>query len=287
MLDNIETEWYIDTQQNYIVPTDLFRYCAPNPLLYGIFNNITWLQRILTEDPSTGRKSIKTTNNIEGLRGRLPVKLFESLTDTESLQSVFADSHFYPFYGLRGTNVNSLQRGVMYPIDLFKYNTQLSSVKEIFAGTNIPVGIDVNQDLFKNNTRLRDVSYAWFNVGFDERPYNTDSINVSKYPQVDFDNIFISNIRITNAAYLFAVASITNVDKGLRLINDGLLRNALNIENISSMFYYNQRMSGNVPTFNSSIYSALNTYEGYLQGTNRGNITNSDLLEPRLIPSNW
>lgn len=285
--DNLDTEWYIDTNQNYMIPTDLFRYCAKDPDLTQTLKGLSWYNRFVETNQSTGDKYVRVGNTIEGLRGRLPVKLFESLTDTEQLRGVFSDVLFDPFYGLRGKNVLELQRGLMYPVDLFKYNTQLTNVKEFFSGTKVPVGVDVNPDLFKTNPRLRDISYLWFNCEFDTRPYDTSSFNVAKYSQFDFEKLFSSNIRITNAAYLFAIASVTDTNKGLKIIDDSLLKTALNIENITAMFYYNQHLSGSVPTFNSSIYTALNSYEGYLQGVNRGGITNSNLLEPRLIPSNW
>ena len=50
------------------------------------------------------------------------------------------------------------------------------------------------------------------------------------------------------------------------------------------MFYYNTRISGSVPLFQTSIYTALNAVTGYLNGVNKYSILNVDLLEPKLIP---
>ena len=104
------------------------------------------------------------------------------------------------------------------------------------------------------------------------------------YPQIDFINIFRANIRITNASNLFAVTDIISGNKGLQMITADLLRNAVNINDISGMFYYNILMTGAVPLFSSNIYTALNGVSGYLTGVNKGNITNANELERRLIP---
>jgi hypothetical protein len=74
------------------------------------------------------------------------------------LNAVFENTYFDPFYGLRGTNANSLTRGLMYPPDLFKKNTELNIITNMFAGTTIHVGVDINSDLFVNNSKLRNVS---------------------------------------------------------------------------------------------------------------------------------
>jgi len=71
---------------------------------------------------------------------------------------VFRNTYFDPFYGLRGTSTNSLIRGLMYPIDLFKNNIELVNISDMFADTNIPIGVDINSDLFINNTKLRNIS---------------------------------------------------------------------------------------------------------------------------------
>jgi hypothetical protein len=98
------------------------------------------------------------TDNIQGLRGRIPVRLLTSLVDNTDLLSVFRNTYFDPFYGLRGTSTNSLIRGLMYPVDLFKNNVELTNISDMFSDTNIPIGVDINSDLFINNTKLRNIS---------------------------------------------------------------------------------------------------------------------------------
>lgn len=46
----------------------------------------------------------------------------------------------------------------MYPPDLFKYNVALTNINGMFSLTTIPVGIDVNTNLFNNLGELRNVS---------------------------------------------------------------------------------------------------------------------------------
>lgn len=46
-------------------------------------------------------------------------------------------------------------------------------------------------------------------------------------------------------------------------------------------------MVGNVPLFNSLAYPVLNSVTGYLTECIESQITNSDQLEPRLVPASW
>ena len=40
----------------------------------------------------------------------------------------------------------------MYPPDLFKFNTELTDIPNMFYNTVIPVGVDINSDLFSTLT---------------------------------------------------------------------------------------------------------------------------------------
>lgn len=289
ILDNNATDWYVQTNQNYMIPTDLFRYCHKDCTLSNVLSSLSWYERIVIVDQATGKGKVEFTNNIQGLRGRIPVKLFQSLVDNPEFIGVFKDSKFDPFYGLRGTNTNNLIRGLMYPPDLLKYNVELTSVLNLFENTNIPVGVDINSDLFKRNLKLRNISGCWADCTFNKKPYNTESLpsNPTYYPQIDFSNIFKSNIRIVNASNLFAVYDTRSGTKGLQMISSELLQTALLMNNISGMFYHSSLLTGAVPLFQSSIYTALNAVSGYLSGVQRSNITNASSLEPRLIPVEW
>ena len=126
------------------------------------------------------------------------------------------------------------------------------------------------------------------NCRFDKRAYNADGTSET-YSQFDFANMFKNNTRITNASNLFAVTGLTNETKpyGLLIITSDLLKTCYNINNISNMFYYCINLQGSVPTFSSASYPVLNVVSGYLSGVQKGNITNADQLESRLVPSEW
>lgn len=280
------TEWYIDTQQNYAIPTDLFRYCHEECTLNEVLNSLTWYKRVFFKDDSTDRITVAMdTSIIEGLTGRMPAKLFDSLTTSESFIGVFNNTNFDPYYGLRGTPSNKIERGLMYPIGMFKWNISLKGVSELFSNTVIPVGVDINPDLFSTNTDLRNISRMWADTTFDSRDY-AKGIE-TKYPQIDFSSIFANNARITDASGLFAVSDSTDQTKGIILIEDTLLRPSRLINNISRMFANNRRLTGSVPLFNSNYYTVINAYEGYLTGVSKGQVTNQSQLDERLRPIEW
>ena len=68
---------------------------------------------------------------------------------------VFKNMRFDAFVGLQGT---TFTRGIMYPPDLFKHNVALTDIMGMFIGTRIPVGVDINTDLFATLVELRNVS---------------------------------------------------------------------------------------------------------------------------------
>ena len=280
---------YMETRQNYMIPTDLFRYCNKSCTLIDVLPSLTWQRQILVENEQTGEYRIEFVYDddgypiYDGLRGRIPMRLFESLIDTPKISEVFKNTKFDAFVGLQGT---TFTRGIAYPPDLFKYNVALLEIPAVFMGTEIPTGVDINIDLFANLPELRNISNLWADCTFSNRPYTAESFTDEQliYPQIDFQNIFNNNTKITNASGLFASYSLA---KGLFIIEDTLLNRAFNLNNISSMFYYNINMKGNVPEFPATSYPILNTVSGYLSGCLEQNITNASSLETRLIPLEW
>ena len=280
---------YVDSNQNYMIPTDLFRYCNKACTLINTLQGLTWQKQILVLNDETGDYSVQIAEDesgnkiYEGLKGRIPVRLFESLTETTKMTDVFRNTRFDAFVGLQGT---TFTRGIMYPPDLFKYNVALTDITGMFMGTRIPVGVDVNTDLFATLVELRVVSNVWSDCIFDNRPYNAESFTPDQliYSQMNFANLFDTNTKLTNASGLFAVYT---TGRGLYIIESTLLNKAFNLNNISNMFYYNANMKGAVPTFTAATYPVLNNVSGYLTGCIEGNITNSATLETRLIPSDW
>ena len=274
---------YIDSRQNYMIPTDLFRYCSKDCTLSGVLDGLTWKENVIETNSSTGDKSVVKGTKIEGLQGRIPAKLFDSLTDTQVMESVFKDTNFDAYVGLQGT---TFTRGIMYPPGMFKYCKALTTLKDVFMTTTIPVGVDINADMFESNTLLTVISGCWSNCKFDNRAYNAQG-TAEVYPQFDFVNTFKNNNRISDASNLFAVLDVDGGDRGLLLISEGLLGNCYNINSINNMFYYCTKMKGSVPLFPSPSYPVLNVVSGYLTGVKKANITNADQLESRLVPAEW
>ena len=284
-----ETGFSVESHQNYMIPTDLFRYCDSSCTLLGVLEYLTWYKNKTEFVEETNTYKVSATTNVEGLSGRIPVRLFRHLSDSTKFDSVFKNTKFDAFYGLRKEGTE-LIRGLMYPPDLFDYNTSLTDLISAFYNTKIPVGVDINSDLFAWLGLLKNITSLWSNCIFDKRPYNSDSLpgDAIYYPQINFSDIFAKNTKISNASGLFAVTDITSgVIKGLLMIESSLLQTAINITNISNMLYYSSAMTGNVPTFNSTTYRYIGAYSGYLSGVLESNIVNRDDIETRLRPSDW
>ena len=290
LLDHLERDWTVDGYQNYAIPTDLFRYCHADATLENVLNSLSWKRREIEWDLAENKGKVVINDTIlDGLVGRIPVRLFENLVDTKKLNGVFMNTNFGVFQGLIGTDANQLVRGIMYPIDLFKFNTSLEDIPNMFNGTYIPVGVDINSDLFAYNGRLRNISGLWANTEFDNRRYGVEQLYPEdlKESQINFTELFKASTRITNASNLFAVTDTNLKNKGLKIIESTLLETARNINDISGMFYYNTALIGEVPKFESAFYTALNAVSGYLTNVPETNISNSLELEPRLIPQGW
>ena len=271
--------------QHYMIPTDLFRYCSDNCNLSGILSNLTWNQNVVEFDTASSSYIIKQTDKIEGMTGRIPMKLLSSLPNKTSFKELFRYSNFEPFIGYNGL---TKKRGVMYPKDLFELNTALKDVTSCFEGTIIPVGVDINSGLFTNNVNLEKIDAAWSNCGFDNRDYNGIGVG-TKNSQFDFVNIFINKNKIKSAAGLFQVTITDPLKKGLLIITSDLLKTSYNINTIERMFLNCSSLTGAVPTFSSATYQLLldSGVTNYLKGVTKTKITNADALETRLKPEEW
>ena len=56
IIDHEITRWYIKTSQNYMIPTDLFRYCHKNATLNSVLNSLTWYENIIEESQTEAKK---------------------------------------------------------------------------------------------------------------------------------------------------------------------------------------------------------------------------------------
>jgi hypothetical protein len=275
---------YKETFQNYLVPTDIFRYCSSDCDLSDILSDLSWNKKVLgtSED---GYDIIETKEEKEGCIGRLPMRLFEFLTNNTSLKNTLKNVNYEPFVGLIST-LKKTERGIMYPPDLFKYNVELTDVSSCLSETEIPAGVDINPDLFVNNLKLKNISSLWQDCNWDGRMLNNSSYtNFYEYPQITW-SMFDKNDKLSDCSSLF---SKTNQEKGigLRVINSTLFANNPQIANISNMFYGNLNMKGSVPLFKKSSYPFRNSVDGYIKNTTKAFIENFSELEQELIPEEW
>ena len=286
-IQQYENGWSELGYQNYMIPTDYFRYCSPSCTLENSMQGFNYTKNKKEFDPDLGANVIKTTTEIDGMVGRIPCKLFEALKTSTDLVGVFRDTNFCAFVNLQGDN-GVFTRGIKYPPDLFKYNTALTNISYMFYNTIIEVGVDINTDLFKNNSALYNVSAVWSNCLFDQRQFKSDQTVQLGYPQFNFLNIFQYNTKIVTASGLFAVTKYqADSGRGLLLIESTIFSNSLKMQNISNMFYQCSLMTGAVPLFGTTSYTVLNTVSGYLDGCIQSNISNSEDLANNLKPSTW
>ncbi len=289
---NVTPKIHIPTLQNYMIPADLFRYCSSEAKLSNVLNDLSWFERVLIGNDSDQIKKVVMTNNTQGLKGRIPMRLFESLVNNKVFDSVFRNTNFNAFYGMRWDLVDGVQvmkRGKVYPIDLLKHNTSLEEIPYLFAGTEITIGVDINKDIFSNNFALAKVVGVWSDVRFNDRPYAAESFGPNDIfqSQIDFYTLFLNNRDLSDASNLFAVFNSDNSDRGLRIIRTDLLSGNRSLNSISNMFSRNALLKGNVPLFKASLYPILNSFSGYLSGVTESNILNRNQLDIRLKPTGW
>ena len=286
-IQQYDNGWTEMGYQNYMIPTDYFRYCSPSCTLEDSMQDFNYTKNTKGFNSDLGADVILPTTEIDGMVGRIPCKLFEALKSNTALVGVFKNTNFCAFVNMQGDN-GVFTRGIKYPPDLFKYNTALTNISYMFYKTIIEVGVDINTDLFKNNTALTNVSGVWSNCLFDQRKFKSDQTVQLGYPQFNFLNIFQYNTKIVTASGLFAVTEYqSSAGRGLLLIESNLFSNSLKMQNISNMFYQCALMTGAVPLFSTTSYTVLNTVSGYLEGCTQSNISNRDSLASNLKPPTW
>nr|DAY68842.1 MAG TPA: hypothetical protein [Caudoviricetes sp.] len=137
---------------NYIVPSDLFKYC--------VNNTNTNISNVLT---GSGRK---TDNGVQrynyGIYGRIPNRIFKTLTNISSLTNVFAYCRCINPYTWNDDSNN----GQMFPSDMLSNNTALKSVSGLFCGIYIPAKVVIPSTLLSKNLALTDISYLFYDATF-------------------------------------------------------------------------------------------------------------------------
>lgn len=307
--DNAQKQALSDTRdrvegyQNYMFPADYFRYCSSTCTMDEAFKDLTYNTHVL-EDDGTGVYTMSLGPK-DGLKGRIPCKLFYDNIQNTIFKNVFKDLEFSAFINFDSYKFNTLHvpysqcRGIKFPPDLLKNNVNLNEVEGLFNGITIEVGVDINSDLLSTNVNLTNVSSLFRNIQFAE--YNYYGVTEGNNPQIDFVNMFKNCSELQNVSYLFSVDKTDDYTRGLRLIDTTLFGtsersgqiviNNPRITNISGMFYNNRLLRGSIPIFDTGSYPRITIFTSYVEGVNKGNISNASLYmsshNTDWIPQSW
>ena len=306
--DELQQQALLDTRdrevgyQNYMFPADYFRYCSPSCTMEDAFRGLTYIPKYLVPDDE-GINHLVKGEEVHGLIGRLPCKLFSANTLNTKFESVFSNLQFCAFINFNSYKMNVLnngiynisQRGIKYPPDLLKSNTLLTSISGMFKGTFIEAGVDINSDLLSNNTLLTDISSLFQDVLFSEENYKNSSIGNNS--QIDF-NIFKNCSELQEVSRLFSVSSAEDYSRGLRIVQSTLFDPISNedianprIISIQGMFNNNRLLKGTIPLFDISKFVRIRYVSSYVEGVTKENITNANVFismhDNTWIPQTW
>ena len=328
--------------QHYAFPSDLFRYCSADCTLEQALSGLTYkiniLQipdgassndAILVSGSTTITETIRGTSttysvssDYDGLVGRIPAKLFDSLINNTKFIKVFSDTHFSPYINM---DVNATESGLSYvlgwkyPFGLFDKNINLTSISGIFKGTEIEIGVQIDTNLFEKCTKLTDISEVWSNVRFHNEkdlitPIGTTSSGgtvldrTGMYPFVNRLGTSGVDIPFTACASylqtisnLFAIDNMTNPEQlGLwYFVNTGLLwfnnythnNVAINysaISNISGVFRNNNKIISMTSPYTTINTTQITQYNNYLPSAiNKSQVTNANSIAIELQPASW
>lgn len=313
--------------QHYAFPSDLFRYCSAECTLENALTGFTYKSQILYKSETqsdieativssdiTITEPIRSGNYVvqssyDGLLGRIPAKLFDSLTQNTKFIGVFKNTHFSPYINMDVNSGTTIQYvlGWKYPFGMLDNNVNLTDITEMFANTEIEVGVQIDTNLFEKCTKLQVISGLWKNCKFhnelDETNFLTE--RTEHFPFANKNNG--TDIPFTACApylrdisQLFYVDSLSNTyGYGLVYFNnvegwfsqhtiDTTTINYPALQNISGMFYNNTLIKSITAPIVSITNTQITQYSNYLP-TNiaKANVTNASSIETALQPASW
>jgi hypothetical protein len=249
---------------NYMVPMDLFRYCAPSCTIDGIFMNVSKF--------NGADKRSKINDYVYGLVGRIPPRLFSPLKDLTTMKSVFENCNGIIPYA------QSLD-GLMYNFS-FKDNTSISAISAFFKGTLI-LG-NLSSVLFDKLEKLVNISNLCRNgymppeyAAYDETNNDKNADYVNFLPS----EIFKNNTQLSNLSGAFAREN-SNDELIMKshlyfTLNTDLLTTDTHklIQNVSEMFTNQnrgvQRKESDKATFiNFTLWPYINNMSKCYSGAN-------------------
>lgn len=206
---------------NYILPMDVFRYCSPSCNINYAFKNIGTFNETY--------KSEKYNNNIYGIIGRIPPRLFEKLSKNIDFIEVFNN--------YKKINPYSQSLTGQFNSNMFKYNAELNNITGMFSGAMI-LG-HLHDDIFINNRELRNISNLFKN-SYTDNLYGAFTTYENDYINFINNNIFRNNNLLSNLSSLFERNTSDEIPTGylyFNISNDLFTpKNHPYISNVSSMF---------------------------------------------------
>lgn len=245
---------------NYMLPMDIFRYCAPYCTINEIFKNVS--QFNVTD------KRSKINDYVYGLIGRIPPRLFAPLTELTEMYGVFENCKGIIPYA-QSTD------GLMYNLS-FIDNANISIISALFKGALI-LG-NLSSILFDSLTNLVNVSEICKN-GYMPIEYASDDEKHTDYINFVPNTLFKNNIILSNLSAAFARDNINDeLTKKSHLYftlkNDLLTTNVhKNIQNVAGMFANQnmgvQRKSSDIGTFiDFTVWPYINNMTQCYSGAN-------------------
>lgn len=249
---------------NYIVPSDLFKYCVNNAntnIQYVLYNS--------------GRRTDGDINRRNfGIYGRIPDRIFKHIPNITNVSGVFAACRCVNPYTWNDAN-NS---GKMFSPDMFTNNVALTNVSNLFEGVVIPANVVVPPTLFSKCLSLSNISRLFLDAIFSGSADGVQQLS---------DTTFAYNALLQNAAYAFASSESIGgfMNQGPKRIGSSLFTRTKHklLNNITGIFFGNGTTTGSVPEF----WDWLNT----LSNSNRQNVfaymKKSLITNSSSIPTQW
>lgn len=176
-------------ERNYICPPDLLRYCNDIPSL-----NVTSL-----------------FESSDGMVGNIPEMLFYPLKSLTSVSGVFKGFNMLPYkFPILSNGV--LTEGIMYPPNLFKTLTGLTTISELFRYGKVWGGTVVSADLFRYNANLNDASSVWENTMWYDIEKQASGIAFNAFKP---EGLFANNRNLTTIRDMFRNANMPYMESYL------------------------------------------------------------------------
>lgn len=254
---------------NYAYPLDLFRYCSSNCNINSIFKNIS---RFNNDD-----KRKKYNDYVYGIIGRIPPKLFNMLSNTTEMKSVFENN--------KGIVPYAQSFDGQFNNDLFINNTSLSDIDRIFAGSMI---LGHLSDRLFSNTPIKSI-FEMCKNGYMPVEYAGNNSGYIDYIQFVNSNTFINNSAINNISGAFSRDAAQNDYNSkdaylyFDINNDMFTTNKhVNISNASRVF--ENQLNGINRTFKGGLSDVIDFRKWPYIGTNYSNCYLNTNLKLEDIP---